>query len=267
MITTWLLYLFVGLCAGLLAGLLGVGGGLVIVPLLVFMFTWQKLPSPFVQHLALGTSLATIVVTSLSSVRAHHAHGAVEWRIVRRITPGIIGGTLFGSWVAAQLSTTFLKLFFILFTYVVATQMLLDIKPKPHRQLPEIPGVTLVGSGIGLISSLVGIGGGSMSVPFLVWCNMSMHNAIGTSAAIGFPIALSGALGYLVNGLPVKGLPPCSVGFVYLPAFLGIAAASFLAAPFGARLAHRLPVSRLKKIFALLLIIIGTRMLWESVAG
>jgi len=267
MIITWLIYIMLGLCAGLLAGLLGVGGGLVIVPMLVFMFTWQKLPAVYIQHLALGTSLATIVVTSLSSVRAHHAHGAVEWRVFQRITPGIVGGTLLGSWVAAQLSTSFLKLFFITFTYYVATQMLLDIKPKPHRQLPGLPGFSLVGGVIGLISSLVGIGGGSMSVPFLVWCNMGMRHAIGTSAAIGFPIALSGAIGYVANGLPVDGLPPYSLGFVYLPALIGIAAASFLSAPLGARLAHRLPVSRLKKIFAILLLTIGTKMLWGVLAG
>ncbi len=262
MITLLLIYLGVGLCAGLLAGLLGVGGGLIIVPMLLFIFSWQKLPPLYIQHLALGTSLATIVITSLASVRAHHAHGAVDWQVFRRITPGIVGGTLVGSWVAAQLSTPFLKLFFVVFTYFVAAQMLLNMKPKPHRQLPGAPLFSFMGAAIGLISSLVGIGGGSMSVPLLVWCNKGMHSAIGTSAAIGFPIALSGAMGYVATGLWVKGLPPHSVGFVYLPALMGIAAASFCTAPLGARLAHRLPVSRLKKIFALLLLIIGTKMLW-----
>jgi uncharacterized protein len=263
MISTWLLYILVGLCAGLLAGLLGVGGGLIIVPTLFFVFTWQQFPPVHIQHLALGTSLATIVITSFSSVRAHQTHGAVAWQAFRRISPGIVIGTF----LAAQLSISSLKIFFIIFTSYVATQMLLDIKPKPHRQLPGFAGLSLTGGAIGLISSLVGIGGGSMSVPFLLWCNVNMHNAIGTSAAIGFPIALSGAIGYMINGLQVKGLPAYSCGYVYLPAFMGIAAASFLTAPFGARLAHKLPVSRLKKIFALLLLIIGTKMLWGVVAG
>ena len=267
MISIWLIYLGLGACAGLLAGLLGVGGGIVIVPMLVFVFTWQKLPAPYIQHLALGTSLATIVFTSFSSVRAHHAHRAVNWQVFRRITPGIVAGTLFGSWIAAQLSTPFLKIFFITFTYFVAAQMILDIKPKPSRQLPGFAGFSVIGGGIGIISSLVGIGGGSMSVPFLAWCNVKMHNAIGTSSAIGFPIALSGAVGYLVNGLTVQGLPAYSAGFIYLPALTGIAAASFCTAPLGARLAHRLPVSRLKKIFALLLLIIGTKMLTGLLTG
>ena len=263
MITTWLVYLGVGSVAGLLAGLLGVGGGLIIVPMLSALFTWQQLPSPYILHLALGTSLATIVFTSLASVRAHHAHRAVNWSLFGRITPGIVSGTFFGTWLAAQLSTPFLKLFFVVFTFYVAAQMILDIKPKPTRQLPGFMGCSLAGGAIGFISSLVGIGGGSMSVPFLSWCNVKMHNAIGTSAAIGFPIALSGSMGYLLNGLSARGLPAHSAGFIYLPALIGIAAASFCTAPLGARLAHRLPVSRLKKIFALVLLVIGMKMLSE----
>lgn len=265
--TIWLTYLGLGVVAGLLAGLLGVGGGLIIVPMLVFVFTAQKLTPHYIQHLALGTSLATIMFTSIASLRAHHAHQAVNWQVFRRITPGILVGTLLGSWVAAQLSAQFLKSFFVIFVYYVAAQMLLDIRPKPSRQLPGLGGISAVGAGIGAISSLVGIGGGSMSVPFLVWCNSSMHHAVGTSAAIGFPIALAGTVGYLVTGLSVSGLPAYSLGYVYLPALCGIAAASFCTAPIGARLAHRLPVKLLKKIFAFLLIAIGTKMLFGLVAG
>lgn len=258
--TAWLLYLALGAFAGVLAGLLGVGGGLVIVPMLTFIFTSGGLPAAHILHLALGTSLATIMFTSVSSLRAHHGRGAVDWQVVRRITPGIMAGTFGGSWVAAQLSTEFLKVLFVVFQYYVAAQMLLDIKPTPHRQLPGVWGMSAVGTVIGGISSLVGIGGGSMSVPFMAWCNVAMHTAIGTSAAIGFPIALAGAAGYVVNGWNAS-VPPHSLGFVYLPALLGVSLASVLTAPLGARMAHNLPVSRLKKAFAVLLLIMGTKLL------
>lgn len=259
--TFWLFYMALGAFAGVLAGLLGVGGGVVIVPVLIYLFTLQQMPAPFILHLALGTSLASIMFTSISSLRAHHLKGAVDWQVFRRVTLGILVGTLLGSWVAAQLSTRFLKGFFIVFLYYIAFQLLLNVKPKPSRQLPGAGGMFGVGGFIGGVSSLVGIGGGSMSVPFLVWCNVSLHNAIGTSAAIGFPIALAGAAGYVANGLLVSSLPSYSFGFVYLPALVGIAVVSMLTAPLGARLAHSLPVPLLKKSFAFLLIATGTKML------
>ena len=259
----WLLYLATGIFAGFLAGLLGVGGGLVIVPVLAFIFAAQGFPVAQVMHLALGTSLASIMFTSISSLRTHHAHGAVNWRVVRDIAPGIVAGTLGGTVVAAQLSTTFLKVFFVVFLYYVATQMILNIKPKPSRELPGKVGMFGAGSVIGAVSSLVGIGGGTLSVPFMTWCNVRLHQAIGTSAAIGFPIAAAGAAGYVANGWALGTLPAYSLGFVYLPALAGLVAASVLIAPFGARLAHRLPVARLKKFFALLLYALGTRMLFS----
>lgn len=258
--TVWLMYIALGAFAGILAGLLGVGGGLVIVPVLTFIFTALHMPDGHILHLALGTSLASIMFTSVSSLRAHHLRGAVDWLVVRRISLGIMAGTFGGSWIAAQLSTRFLKGFFVVFLYYVATQMLLNIKPKPHRQLPGLPAMFGVGGVIGCVSSLVGIGGGSLSVPFLTWCNVAIHRAIGTSAAIGFPIALAGAAGYVINGLSAP-LPPYSLGFVYLPALAGIAAASVATAPLGAKLAHSLPIDKLKKIFALLLIVMGTKMM------
>lgn len=257
----WLFYLGTGAFAGVLAGLLGVGGGVIIVPLLVFTFTAQHLPEAYILHLALGTSLASIIFTSISSLRAHHRRGAVNWSVVKGISPGILVGTFLGSWVAAQLSTGFLKGFFVVFLYYVATQMLLDIRPKPHRQMPGAGGMFGVGNVIGGVSSLVGIGGGSLSVPFLIWCNLPMHHAVGTSAAIGFPIAVAGAAGYLVNGLMADGLPSGAVGFIYLPALVGIALASICTAPLGVRLAHSLPVPRLKKVFAVFVLIMGTRLL------
>jgi uncharacterized membrane protein YfcA len=259
-VTFWLLYLAVGLLAGFLAGLLGVGGGLVIVPVLMFIFTAQHFPEAHVLHLALGTSLASIMFTSVSSLRAHHGHGAVDWRTVRIITPGIVTGTLLGSVLAAQLATGPLKVFFVAFLFYVGTQMLLNIKPKPARQLPGFAGMFAAGNVIGGVSALVGIGGGTLSVPFMTWCNVKMHRAIGTSAAIGLPIAVSGAVGYLANGLAVEGLPQYSLGFVYLPALAGVVAASVMTAPLGAKLAHRLPVPQIRKIFAILLYALGVRM-------
>jgi uncharacterized protein len=257
----WLLYLAVGAFAGFLAGLLGIGGGLVIVPALVFIFAAQGFPAEYLMHFALGTSLASILFTSVSSVRAHQAHGAVEWRVVRGVAPGIVVGTLLGTLLAAQLSTYFLKVFFIVFIYYVAVQMLLNIKPKPSRQIPGLAGLFAAGGVIGGVSSLVGIGGGTLSVPFMTWCNIKLHQAIGTSAAIGFPIAAAGAVGFWLNGAALENLPAYSWGFVYLPGLAGLVVASVLTAPFGARLAHRLPVARLKKIFAVLLLLLGTRML------
>lgn len=256
-----LAYLALGAGAGFMAGLLGVGGGLIIVPSLMFLFAAEGLPDPVILHLALGTSLASIMFTSLSSLKSHHDKGGVDWGIFRRITPGILIGTFLGAWIAALLSTHFLKIFFIAFLYYVALRMLLNRKPEPARQLPGKIGMLCIGSLIGGISSLVGIGGGSMSVPFMVWCNVSLRNAIGTSAAIGFPIALAGATGYLFTGLSYSHLPHSCLGYIYLPALFGISVTSIFAAPLGARLAHSLPVTGLRKSFALLLIVMGTRML------
>jgi uncharacterized protein len=263
MITALVMYLLTGAFAGFLAGLLGIGGGLVIVPMLTFMFTSQGLPHEHILHLALGTSLASILFTSVSSLKAHHNRGAVIWPVVLRITPGIIGGTLFGAWIAAQLSTGFLKIFFACFLYYVGTQMLLGIKPKPNRDLPKTAGMTAAGGIVGIFSSLVGIGGGTLTVPFLTWCNTSMHKAIGTSAAIGFPIAIAGATGYLLNGLMAEGLPSFCLGFIHLPALGTIVLASVAMAPLGAKTAHSLPVGKLKKFFALLLFVLATRMVWS----
>jgi uncharacterized membrane protein YfcA len=253
-------YLALGLLTGFIAGLLGVGGGLVMVPVLLWVYALQGFPPEYTIHMALGTSLAVIVPTSISSMRAHHGHGAVRWDVVRRIAPGIVVGTLGGAISAAWLPDQGLKLFFVLFLFYAATQMWFGIKASPHRDLPDWPGMTLAGGVIGAISSWVGIGGGTLSVPFLNWCNIRFQEAIGTSAAIGLPIALSGTVGYALSGTGVAGLPSYSIGFVYLPALAGIALASMLTAPWGARLTHRLPVGRLRKLFAALLYLIAVRM-------
>jgi uncharacterized membrane protein YfcA len=261
MTTIVAMYAAVGAVAGVLAGLLGIGGGLVIVPMLVYCFTLQGVAPVAMMHLAMGTSMASIVFTAVSSFWSHHRRGAVQWVVVRRIVAGILAGTLLGTFVAAWLSTRFLKGFFVVFLYYVALQMLLDKKPAPSRQLPGAAGMFGAGGLIGVVSSLVGIGGGTLSVPFMLWCNIPLHQAIGTSAAIGFPIAVAGTLGYLYNGLSAAALPAGSLGYIYLPALAGIIGASVLTAPLGVRLAHSLPVARLKRVFAVLLLAVATQML------
>lgn len=257
----FLLYLGLGVIVGILAGLLGVGGGAVIVPVLVFSFGASGFPDAYIMQMALGTSLASIMFTSLSSLRAHHQHGAVNWDVVKRITPGILVGTLCGALLAAMIPAKFLKVFFVVFLFYVATQTMLNIKPHPARQLPGSLGLFGVGSLIGMVSSWVGIGGGALSVPFMVWCNIKMHQAIGTSSAIGFPIAIAGTIGYVLSGWHIASLPSPSLGFIYLPALAGLTMASIVFAPAGAKLAHRLPVAKLKKIFAIMLYLLGARML------
>ncbi|MEF2231878.1 MAG: sulfite exporter TauE/SafE family protein [Pseudodesulfovibrio sp.] len=264
MITTYLLYMILGAFAGVLAGLLGIGGGLVIVPMLNIAFEMQHFPEVHIQHIALGTSMATIIFTSLSSMRAHHKRGAINYSAFWRLSPGIIIGTYLGAWLASILSTMILKAVFGLFLYYVATKMLTGKKTEGSRELPGTPGMFAAGNGIGIFSALVGIGGGTLTVPFLSWCSQSMHTAIATAAAVGLPIALAGTAGYVVHGLGVEGIPGPHVGYVYLPAFLGIIVMSVLTAPYGAKLAHSLPVAKLKRIFAILLFLVATRMLWSA---
>jgi uncharacterized protein len=261
MVTLILTYIAMGAAAGILAGLLGVGGGLVLVPMLAFGFTAQGVPYDIIMHLALGTSMAGIMFTALSSFLAHNRLGVVDWDIVRRIVPGILVGTFLGACVAARLSTACLSVLFVVFVYYVAVQMIVDRKPKPYRHLPGRSGMFFAGSVIGGVSSFVGIGGGALSVPFMVWCNIAMHRAIGTSAAIGFPIAAAGTAGFVYSGLHASNLPDFSLGYVYLPALAGLVGASMLTAPLGAWLAYRLPVKQLKLVFAAFLVIMGTRAL------
>lgn len=255
-------YLLLGGVAGILAGLLGVGGGLVIVPVLAWLFLRAGMAPEVLMHMAIGTSLATIVFTSLSSVWAHHRRGAVLWGAFRRMTPGIVLGAALGAAMADRLPSETLRLIFGLFELTVAMQMALNLRPAAHRGLPGRWGMGVAGSVIGLVSAVVGIGGGTMSVPFLQWCNVSMRQAVATSAACGLPIALAGALGFVLAGWNTPGLPAWSSGYLYWPAFAGIVAASVLFAPLGARLAHLLPTVVLKRFFALFLAFLGVRMLW-----
>ena len=185
---------------------------------------------------------------------------------MRFITPGILIGTFGATFIASHVPSRPLAIFFVCFMAYVSVQMLLNVKPKPSRDLPGPLGMTGVGLGIGGVSALVAIGGGSLSVPFMTWCNVKMQNAIGTSAAIGLPIALSGTLGYVVNGWGAEGMPPYTAGFIYLPALVLVTVVSMFTAPLGARLAHTLPVASLKKVFAGLLMLLSLKML-SSVFG
>jgi len=254
-------YLMLGCVAGLLAGLLGVGGGLVIVPALVFLLPLQGIDTPKLMQIALGTSLATISATSISSIWAHHRQHNVKWRQFITLTPGLILGVMAGSWIADQVNSDSLQIGFSIFVIVVAIQMLLDIKPSGQRHTPKLLNSSIAGSTIGLVSSLVGIGGGTLTTPYLLWHNTPIRQAIGTSAACGLPIALFGSLGYAFVGLDANQLPAYTTGYIYWPALLGIISTSILFAPLGAKLTGIISSSVLKKIFAVVLMVVAIRLL------
>lgn len=259
MATSILIYLVAGAYAGFMAGLLGVGGGVIVVPALLFAFALQGVDGGDAMRMALATSLASILFTSVSSMRAHHARGAVDWAVVRRIAPGIIAGTFGGALVAARLPELALKVFFVVFLAAIAVSMALDFRPPPQRELPGAGGMTLAGAAIGALSSAVGIGGGVMTVPFLAWCNVAVHRAIGTSSAVGFPLAAAGTAGFVVAGWEAPGLPAGAFGYVYLPALAGIVLVSVFLAPVGAWVAHRQRAIVLKRVFAVFLLAVGAK--------
>jgi len=250
-----------GAVAGIFAGLLGIGGGIIIVPVLAMVFTSQGVSIDVLMHVAIGTSLATIVVTSLSSIRAHQKHKAIDWQVVRVITVGVFVGGLIGAAIAKIIPGEDLKLFFSIFMFLIAAQMYFGNTTKAHRTLPAKPGMILAGTGIGTVASLMGVGGGSMTVPFLTWCNMSIRKAVATSAAIGFPIAVAGTIGFIITGWSVADRPVMSFGYVNLPALISIVIASVLSAPLGAWIAHRISPVILKRVFAAFLVILAIRML------
>ncbi|MDG1581240.1 sulfite exporter TauE/SafE family protein [Pseudomonas sp. GOM6] len=257
----FLLYLLLGAAAGVLAGLFGVGGGIIIVPVLVFSFTAQGIDPAVLTHLAVGTSLATIVFTSINSVLEHQRKGAVLWPIFAWMTLGILLGAGLGSLTAAAINGPLLQKIIGVFAIVIAIQMGLELKPRASRAVPGRLGLTAAGGLIGWASAIFGIGGGSLTVPFLTWRSVSMQQAVATSSACGLPIAVASALSFMVIGWQEPGLPSWSVGFVYLPAMAGIAITSMFFARFGARLAHKLSPRLLKRLFALLLLVVGVNFL------
>jgi uncharacterized membrane protein YfcA len=258
----WLGYVAIGAAVGFFAGMLGIGGGAIMVPLLVILFEAQGLPKSHILHLAVGTGMATILFTSVASVRAHAARGAIRWDIARNITPGILVGGLVGSWIASFIPPLIFAAIFTAVIYIAATNLLIDRKPKPTREAPGFAGMSVFGFVVSAASAFAAIGGAFLTVPFMLWCNVPMLAAIGTAAVIGFPIALSGTVGFIATGLRETGLPAYSVGFVYLPALAGIVVTSMLTAPLGAAAAHRLPAVWLRRIFAVLFYVMATRMLF-----
>jgi uncharacterized membrane protein YfcA len=257
----WLGYAAIGAAVGFFAGLLGIGGGAIMVPLLVMLFEAQGLPKAHLLHLAVGTGMASVLFTSLSSMRAHAVRGVVRLDLALALTPGILVGGLFGSATAAWISTKAFAVLFAGVVFIAATNILIDRKPAPSRALPGVLGSTLVGLAIGFLSSLAALGGAFLTIPFALYCNVPLLQAIGTAAIVGFPIALAGSIGFIATGWQQSGLPPDSIGYVYLPAVLGITLASVLMAPVGAALAHRLPTRRLKQVFSVLLYTLAVKML------
>lgn len=257
-----------GISTGFLAGLLGIGGGMIMVPFLTFILSHRDVSPDLSVKMAIATSMATIIFTSISSVRAHHARRAVRWDIAARLAPGIVIGSLIGSLgVFALLKGSYLAIFFGLFVGFSATQMFLDKKPKPTRQIPGTAGQLGAGGFIGFLSGLVGAGGGFISVPFMTWCNVPIHNAVATSAALGFPIAAANVVGYIISGQSVQNLPPASFGYIWLPGLVVIAICSVFTAPLGAKAAHALPVGPLKRVFASILYALAAYMLYKGITG
>jgi uncharacterized membrane protein YfcA len=254
-------YALAGAFVGFLAGLLGIGGGMTLVPILAAMFLAQGMTPEHNVHLALGTCMASIMFTSGSSVREHHRLGAVDWAIAKRMCPGMIAGTLASTSAAGFLPQRALAITFAFIVYAGAVQILLGRKPTATRTLPNPAPLFAVGAVIGAISGLVSAGGSFLSMPFLMLCGVPVRTAIATAAAMGIPIGMIGTIGYIGTGWNVPNLPSWSLGFVHVAALLPLVATSMFTAPYGARAAHRMPVATLRKIFACSLFLLATKMI------
>jgi uncharacterized membrane protein YfcA len=254
--------LTLGALTGFLSGLLGIGGGMIMVPFVDALLREQAVSPEHSLRMAIATSLATILFTSLSSMRAHHRRAGVRWDIALKWVPGIVVGSALGAYGASQLRTRWLLAWFAVFLFYSATQMLIERKPRPSRGLPSVLGLSAVGTLIGGLSSIVGAGGAFMTVPFLIWCSLAPAVAIGTSAASGFPIAAAGTLAYVISGWQLD--LPYALGYLYMPALFTIVLTSMLTAPRGAALAHQLPTLRLKRYFAASLYLLALHMSWRT---
>ncbi|WP_350560819.1 sulfite exporter TauE/SafE family protein [Psychrobacter sp. CAL346-MNA-CIBAN-0220] len=269
-----IIFLVIGALAGFAAGLFGVGGGTIIVPLLFIVFTQMGYSPDNIMHLALGTSLATIIVTSISSLMAHNKKGAVLWPVFKNLAPGLAVGCFLGAGIAGQISGLYLQLIVGVFLLWVAYKMFMGGKKQVDTNindtgsdkiiLPSKPKQLAAGGVIGVASAIFGIGGGSLTVPYLTRYGVVMQKAVGTSAACGLPIAIAGALGFMVFGMQQEVNVPNTIGFVHVYAFLGIGSMSFFTAKVGAKVAHMLSPQLLKKCFAVLLFVVGCFFLYKG---
>jgi uncharacterized membrane protein YfcA len=261
----WIEFALTGVVAGFLAGYLGIGGGLVLVPVLTWLLSRDPATASHATHMAVATSLSTMLLTSLSSILAHHRRGAVSWPLTRQLAPGLLVGALCGALVADQLSSATLAAVFGVFALVVGLHMLLGRKPDVHGQPADGTRNTLAGVIFGAISSIVGIGGGSLTAPWFMWHGTRPQQAIATAAACGYPIAVMGSLSYAWLGRDAIAVP-WSLGYVYLPAFLGISAFTVLAAPLGAAAVHRTAPGQVRRLFGIFLMLMALRMIgsWLS---
>lgn len=262
MITTLALYLTVGVFAGLIAGLLGIGGGLLIVPCLAIILPYEGVPPEYIMHIAVGTTLAITVFTSLSAIRAHVRQGGILVDVFKQMVIGLLVGAVLGAVVANFIPSHVLKIIFAVFAFLIAARMGFNVQPKPHHQLPGKVGLWISAVILSCASSLVGLAGGVLVVPYLTRCNIAINNAVSTSAACTLPIAFAGGMSFLVIGLFQTGLPAWSLGYVFLPALAGIAVMSMVFAPIGARLSKKLPPDTLKRVFAVFLVLVGINMMF-----
>lgn len=254
-----------GIVSGVFAGLLGIGGGAIIVPALAFALELMGFDSDVVQHVAVGTSLAIIIPTGISSALSHHKRGAVDVRVLKLWAPVIVVATLIGGLMAGWYTGNVLRIVFGVMAIFIAANIVLPFQQKLIGHLSASALTHRIFAGVvGYVSALMGVGGGSLSVPTIAALGATMHQAVGTGAAIGVFIAISGTVGFIISGWGASGLPPLSVGFINLPALLLIGVLAALTAPVGAALAHRLDQKTLKRVFAVFLLLVGLQMLWKA---
>ncbi|SNX29254.1 Uncharacterized membrane protein YfcA [Polynucleobacter meluiroseus] len=260
-----LMLMLCGSISGFMAGLLGIGGGMILVPFMILVFNHLGFNQHVIVHMAIATGMATILFTTTSAILAHHKHGSIDWKLVASLSPGMVLGGLFGgSEIFEAINTSWLSLGFAIFIVYTSIQMIINKKPTAGRDLPGPVGLFSFGAFAGVLASLVGAGGAFITVPFMLWCNVKPHTAMASSSGLGFPIAAAATVGYMYGSWGNPNLPEGSLGFIYIPAVLCIVVVSVFTAPFGARMARKLNVGQLKRIFGIMLFLLAAFMFNES---